>query len=149
MHACMPIIHIFNSQLFYEKLSAKLTGKRTLKKSIQWDIVGVFALVMAFVSFFALMFSSTSVIRNNMLLLGLSNPLLTVVFVLFAFMSFIFGYFESKKAEEIQFDKSRSSISMQLVENPKENPLGLLNLRLAKGEITLEEYERTKETLES
>jgi hypothetical protein len=33
----------------------------------------------------------------NLLLLGFGNPLLMVVYLLFSFMSFIYGYLESKK----------------------------------------------------
>ena len=76
-----------------------------LKKSTQWDIVGVFALVMTFVSFFILMFGSGPLTGVNKLLFGLGNPLLIVVFLLFSFMSFIFGYLEGKKEEP----KQRSS----------------------------------------
>ena len=68
-----------------------------MKKSTQWDLVGVFALVLTFVSFFVLMFSAKLTEYN--ILLGLGNPLLTVVFLLFSIMSFIFAYLEGKKEE--------------------------------------------------
>lgn len=68
-------------------------------------MVGIFALAMTFVSFFAFIFSRAPAFRDNMLIIGLSNPLLIVVFMLFAFMSFTFAYLEGRK--EGQFDIPR------------------------------------------
>ena len=84
---------------FYAILKFKIQVK-TLKKSTQWDLVGIFAFVLTFVSFFILMFSAKLTEYN--LLLGLGNPLLTVVFLLFTFMCFIFGFLEGKKEEPKQ-----------------------------------------------
>jgi hypothetical protein len=38
----------------------------------------------------------------NLILIGLGNPLLMVVFLFFGFMSFIFGYLENRKEEQRQ-----------------------------------------------
>ena len=65
-----------------------------MKRSTQWDIVGVFALVMSFVSFYFFRFG-----KADSPFIGLGHPLLMVVFLLFSFMSFIFGYLEGKKEE--------------------------------------------------
>lgn len=70
-----------------------------MKRSTQWDIVGVFALVMSFVSFYIFMFGKGS------LLIGLGNPLLMVVFLLFSFMSFAFGFYEGKKEEKKRVER--------------------------------------------
>ena len=66
-----------------------------MKRSTQWDIVGVFALVMSFVSFYIFMFG-----KSDFPLIGLGHPLLIVVFLGFGFMCFAFGFYEGKKEEE-------------------------------------------------
>ena len=69
-----------------------------LKISTQWDLVGISAVVMAFVSFFVFMFCGP-LQGANLLLLGFGNPLLMVFYLLFSFMSFIYGYLESENRE--------------------------------------------------
>lgn len=71
-----------------------------LKKSTQWDLVCIFALFMTFVSFFIFMFGSDPLFRVNLLLIGLGNLLLIVIFLLFSFMSFVFAYLEGKREDQ-------------------------------------------------
>jgi len=61
---------------------------------------------MAFVSFFILIFGRGPLQGVNLILVGLANPLLIAVFVLFGFMSFIFGYLEGKKEEQRSIPKA-------------------------------------------
>ena len=58
-------------------------GEEVLKRSMQWDIVGIFALVMSFVSFYFYRFG-----KADSPFIGLGHPLLMVVFLGFGFMCF-------------------------------------------------------------
>ena len=66
-----------------------------LKKSTQWDIVGISAVVMAFVSFLVFMFCGP-LHGANLMLSGFGNPLLMVFYLLVSFISFIYGNLESE-----------------------------------------------------
>jgi len=57
---------------------------------------------MSFVSFFILFLGRGPMEGVNLILIGLGNPLLMVVFLFFGFMSFIFGYLENRKEEQRQ-----------------------------------------------
>jgi polyferredoxin len=65
-----------------------------MKKSMQWDIVGVFSLIMLLVSWFS---GSTS---YGFYALG--SPILMVIFLCFTFMSFGFGFLESRRENPIK-----------------------------------------------
>lgn len=69
-----------------------------LKISTQWDLVGISAALLTFVSFFVFMYCGP-LQGVNLLLLGFGNPLLMVFYLLFSFMSFIYGYLGSEKDE--------------------------------------------------
>lgn len=69
-----------------------------LKISTQWNLVGIFAALLTFVSFFIFMYWGP-LQGGNFLLLGFGNPLLMVFYLLFSFMSFIYGNLESEKDE--------------------------------------------------
>jgi len=67
-----------------------------LKISTQWDLVGISAALLTFVSFYVFMYCGP-LQGGNLLLSGFGNPLLMVFYLLFSFISFICGYLESEK----------------------------------------------------
>jgi len=69
-----------------------------LKISTQWDLVGISAALLTFVSFYVFMYCGP-LHGGNLLLSGFGNPLLMVFYLLFSFMSLIYGYLESDKDE--------------------------------------------------
>ena len=83
-----------------------------LKTSTQWDLVGISAAGMAFVSFFIFMYFCP-LQEANALLLGFGNPLLMVVYLLLSFVSFIYGYLESKN-EEVGFNEEREIVFINI-----------------------------------
>jgi hypothetical protein len=69
-----------------------------LKISTQWELVGISAALLTFVSFYVFMYCGP-LQGGNLLLLGFGNPLLMVFYLVFSFMSFINGYLKSEKDE--------------------------------------------------
>jgi len=69
-----------------------------LKISTQWDLVGISAALLTFVSFYVFMYCGP-LQGGNLLLSGFGNPLLMVFYLLFSFMSFIYGYLKTEKDE--------------------------------------------------
>lgn len=69
-----------------------------LKISTQWDLVGISAALLTFVSFYVFMYCGP-LQGGNLLLSGFGNPLLMVFYLLFSFISFIYGYLKSEKDE--------------------------------------------------
>ncbi len=67
-----------------------------LKISTQWNLLGISATTMAFVSFYVFMYCGP-LQGSNLSLLGFGNPLLMIFHLLFSYISFIYGYLESKK----------------------------------------------------
>jgi len=77
----------------------KILGMQ-LKRSTQWDVVGISAAVLTFVSFFVFMFGGP-LHGVNLLLLSFGNPFLMVFYLLISLVSFIYGYVESEKKPEL------------------------------------------------
>lgn len=75
-----------------------------MKRSTQWDVVGISAAVLTFVSFFVFMFGGP-LQGTNLLLLGFGNPLLMVFYLMISLMSFIYGYLENKKTELASYEE--------------------------------------------
>lgn len=69
-----------------------------MKRSTQWDLVGVSAALLTFVSFFICVYYRPFEGENS-LLLGIGNPLLMIFYLLFSFMSFISAHLESREEE--------------------------------------------------
>ena len=79
----------------------------TLKKSTQWDIVGVFALMLGlgiaislFGGYFPIQFRDTP--SDFILWLIVSG-----LAIMFSFMGFVFGFLEGRKEEQGQFNPSK------------------------------------------
>ena len=90
-------LHNHGSTDLWQASKSKRVGIN-LKTSTQWDIVGISAALLTFVSFFVFMFCGP-LQGVNLLLLGFGNPLLMVFYLLFSFVSFIYGYLHSEKSE--------------------------------------------------
>jgi len=77
-----------------------------LKKSTQWDLVGVFALLLGFSMLMAFIYSGMAYSagkRVDIFIEVYGNPFVAVFATAFSFMSFIFGHLEGKKEEQRQF----------------------------------------------
>jgi hypothetical protein len=72
-----------------------------LKKSTQWDVVGLFSAMMTFI-YFLITIIGGPLQRANPFLLGLANPPLMIIYLLFSYMAFIYGYLESKKEQRVE-----------------------------------------------
>jgi len=80
-----------------------------LKRSTQWDVVGISAAVLTFISFFVFMFGGP--LRGvNILLFSFGNPFLMVFYLLISLVSFIYGYLESEKRPELRSHDEREEI---------------------------------------
>ncbi len=86
-----------------------------LKRSTQWDLVGISAALLTFVSFFVCMYYHP-LKGANLWLLGIGNPLLMVFYLLFTLMSFISGYFESRE-EELGSNEEREIVFINLLQS--------------------------------
>ena len=84
-----------------------------LKRSTQWDVVGISAAVLTLVSFFVFMFGGP-LHGVNLLLLSFGNPLLMVFYLLISLMSFIYGYVESEKKPELESHEEREIVFIHI-----------------------------------
>ena len=96
----------------FDKRQGLKDGGCILKRSTQWDLVGVSAALLTFVSFFICMYYHP-LEGANLLLLGFGNPLLMVFYLLFSLMSFISGYLESRE-EELGSNEEREIVFINI-----------------------------------
>jgi len=89
----------------------KLLGMQ-LKRSTQWDVVGISAALLTFVSFCVLMFGGP-LHGVNLLLLSFGNPFLMVFYLLISLLSFIYGYIESEKKPKLESHEEREIVFIQ------------------------------------
>ena len=80
-----------------------------LKRSTQWDVIGISAALLTFVSFFVFMFGGP-LHGVNLLLLSFGNPFLMVFYLLISLISFIYGYIESEKKPKLESHKESEEI---------------------------------------
>lgn len=88
-------ILILNTLIRQQASRSELLGMH-LKKSTQWDLLGISASLLTFISFFIFIYCGP-LQGVNLLFLGFGNPPLMVFYLLFSFMSFIYGYLENNK----------------------------------------------------
>jgi len=77
-----------------------------LKKSTQWDIIGIVALTIGLGAWISI-FQGGGFFKIGNVNVWISNPFLIVFAVVFSFMCFSFGFFEGKKEEQRQFNPSK------------------------------------------
>jgi len=65
-----------------------------IKRSTQWDLIGLAALTLAFISFYSFTIQPPP---TDKIIKALGNPFLMAFFFLFTFMCFLFGYLETRK----------------------------------------------------
>ncbi len=75
-----------------------------MKKSVQLDLVGIFALIMGLVGTFSFFFADNIELTRgeftiDTILVAVGNPVLIALFFAFSLLSFAFGFYESKKEE--------------------------------------------------
>ena len=80
-----------------------------LKRSTQWDVVGISAAVLTFLSFYVFMFGGP-LHGVNLLLFSFGNPFLMVFYFLICLVSFIYGYIESEKKPELHSHEESDEI---------------------------------------
>ena len=75
-----------------------------MKKSMQWDIVGIFALILGLTGIIGLSMGDFNLIPGKLtldtFLFALTNPFLIVICIAFSFLCFALGFFEGKKEEQ-------------------------------------------------
>lgn len=75
-----------------------------MKKSTQWDIIGIFALILSLVGMFSFFFGQFHLTRYELtvetVLFAMGNPIMIALFIGFCFLSFAFGFYESKKDDQ-------------------------------------------------
>jgi hypothetical protein len=70
-----------------------------VKRSTQWDIVGVIALIIALTAFVS-DFTNEGLFNIGGTLMLFGNPFVIGFAVLFSFMCFIFGFFEGNREKQ-------------------------------------------------
>jgi len=85
-----------------------------MKKSVQWDIVGIFALILGLIGTFSFFFfGNIELTRNeftiNMVIVGLGNPVLIALFFAFCLLSFAFGFYEGIQEKKLEKGDKREN----------------------------------------
>jgi len=70
-----------------------------MKKSVQWDIVGIFALILGLIGTFSFFFLTRIELTRyeftiDTILVAVRNPVLIALFFAFSLLSFAFGFYE-------------------------------------------------------
>ena len=84
-----------------------------LKASTQWNLVGMSTAVLTFASFFVFMYCGP-LQGTNLLLLGFGHPLLMMFYLPFSFMSFVYGYLESRKEPKLSVPEEREIVFIKI-----------------------------------